>query len=154
MVTVWSGLNLLVGTAVTVTTVLAGSPPALALVLDRQQISSVDPRLIAIVNAQALIANPCIVALCALVLVLVWRGVIRGLAWALWALIATLPPLQVFGFVSDALLGHRNVALNAASSILLLAGLGMCAGGYWRTSRQRELLARRPGPAVEPPQSG
>jgi hypothetical protein len=138
LLSIWSGLNLLVAVAVTGTTLAGHTPPALSLALTGAEIERVDAKILAVVNAQAAIANPCIAALCALVLVVTWTSLIAHARWAFWALAATLVPVQVFGFVSDAFLGHRNRVANVASSVLLAAGLALAA---------RALLARRVGQA-------
>ena len=125
----WSALNLLVAAAVAAVTLAGGTTPILALLFDAPARSVLDPRLVAVVKAQAALANPCIVALCALVLALVWTTLARGGRWALWALAGTLLPLQVCGFASDRFLGNRNLAANAVSSALLVAGLALAGVG-------------------------
>jgi len=134
LLSIWSGLNLCVAAGVTVLTLLGRKPPALALSLTNSEIGRLDPRAVDVVNAQAAIANPSIVALCALILVTVWTSLVRG-AWSAWlALVATLLPLQAFGFISDAFLGHRNLVANVVSSgllliALILSGVGLRAVG-------------------------
>lgn len=119
----WSGLNLLVAAAVTLLTLAGRDAPVLAMVLDDAGIAALDPRVLGVVNAQAVFANPCVVALCLLVMVLVVRGVRAGIRWAHTALVVALVPLQAFGFASDAFLQHRNLAANVVSSVVLVAGL-------------------------------
>lgn len=51
------------------------------------------------------------------------------------ALGGALAPLQGFAFVSDAYLGHRNLAANVASSLLLGLALSLCGAGLRRTRR-------------------
>jgi hypothetical protein len=119
LLSLWAGLNALVAAFVTLSTVMGRSPPALALVMD--DASQVDPRALAVIQAQAAIANPLILAVCAMVLTLIWTRPKEY--WALLA--ATLVPVQAFGFVSDAFLGHRNVIANAISTAMVLAGLFM-----------------------------
>lgn len=79
-----------------------------------------------VVNAQALLANPLIMAVCGFVLVLVWRGVRAGVPWALPTLVALLIPVQLFGLVSDSALGNHNAVANIVSSVVLLLGLALC----------------------------
>jgi len=141
LLSIWSGLNLCVAAGVTVGTFLERKPPALALLLNDSEIGELDPRAIAVVNAQATLANPCIVALCALTLVVVWTSLIRGARWAWLALFGTLLPLQAFGFVSDAFLGHRNLGANVASSGLLLLALVFSGLGL-RSLRKRARISR------------
>lgn len=137
LLSLWSGLNLLVAAAVTALVALGRPPPALAFVLADAELARTDGRLLRVVESQALLANPCIAALCGLVLALVWKGVVAGQRWALGALAATLVPLQAFGFVSDASLGHSNLGANVLSSLALAAGLALCARGLYGTQLAR-----------------
>jgi len=123
LLSVWCVLNAAVALAVTIATLAGRAPPALALILSKDEIQRLDPRALAVVNAQAALANPCIVVVCALVLAIVWNGLMKGASWAWWTLAATLLPLQAFGFVSDGFLGHRNVVANLVSAFILVAAL-------------------------------
>jgi hypothetical protein len=129
LLSVWSGLNLLVAIAVTAVTFSGRMPPALQLLFTDAEIGGLDPKVLAVVNAQAALANPCIAALCALVLVILWKGIVAQVRWTWWAVAAALCPLQVFGFASDAVLGHRNLLVNLVSSAILLAGLALSGYG-------------------------
>jgi hypothetical protein len=121
LLSLWAGLNALVALAVTVSTLLQRPPPALALMLSDAEIHVVDPRVLAVVQAQAAIANPLIIAVCALALFLAWT---RPPRW--WpALAATLLPVQAFGFISDAFLGGHNLVANLVSTLLLVLGLSL-----------------------------
>ena len=123
LLTIWCGLNAMVALVVTTATLVGRNPPALVLTLSKDEIQRLDPRAVAVVNAQAALANPCIVVVCALVLTIVWTSLMKGASWAWWALAATLLPLQAFGFVSDGFLGHRNVAANLVSLAMVVAAL-------------------------------
>jgi hypothetical protein len=123
VLSLWAGLNALVAAFVTLSTVMGRSPPALALVMD--DASKVDPRALAVIQAQAAIANPLILAVCALVLVLIWT---RPREYGV-ALAATLVPVQAFAFVSDAFLGHRNVIANVVSTAMVVCGLALLRRG-------------------------
>ena len=98
------------------------------------EIRRLDDKVYAVVNAQAAFANPCIVALCLTVLLLVWKGVVRKARWAFWALVGGLVPLQAFGFVSDEFLGHHNIVANVTSSVVLIVGLAMTGHEIFRHS--------------------
>jgi hypothetical protein len=123
LLSIWCVLNAVVALVVTVTTLTGGQAPALALLLRPAEIAALDPRAIAVVNAQAVIANPVIVAVCALVLILTWTSARAGARWAVPALATTLVPLQAFGFVRDSFLRNRNLAANVAATTVLLAAL-------------------------------
>lgn len=141
MLSIWSALNLCVAAGVTVFTLLGRKPPALALLLTNSEIGRLDPRAIDVVNAQAAIANPSIIALCVLILVTVWTGLVRGARSAWLALVGTLLPLQAFGFISDAFLGHRNLVANIVSSGLLLMALVLSGFGL-RAVGERAPISR------------
>lgn len=127
VLTVWSGLNLVAALAVTVVTLVGRPPPALQLIFDDAQIAAADPRLIGVINTQALIANPLIIGFCALVIAVVWASVVRGQRWAISSVAGSTLFVQAFGFVSDASMGHRNLTANVVSSVVLLVGLGLSA---------------------------
>ena len=116
LVSAWCVANLVVALGVTAMTVAGNEPPALRLVMESHEIARVDPRALDVIAAQAAIANPCIAGLCVLVLAL-----LRARRYATVA--SVLVPVQAFGFVSDGFLGHRNLAVNVASTTLLVAGL-------------------------------
>ena len=109
LLTLWAGLNFLVAAFVTLSTVLGQPPPALAI--------HSDP--VAVVKAQAALANPLIMAVTAWVLLLTWRRPNESAV----PLALTLVPIQAFGFVSDHFIGNANLTANLISSALLLVGL-------------------------------
>jgi hypothetical protein len=127
LLTVWSGLNAVVAAAVTVFIFAGATPPVVGMVVPESAFAQLDPTLLAVINAQAALANPCIVALCALVLWILWTRVRAGDRGAQLLLVAVLIPLQACGFVSDAYLGHKNLAANLISTALLVTGLLLCA---------------------------
>jgi hypothetical protein len=125
LLSLWSGLNILVAVAVATMTLSGRNPPALSILFTDAEIHRLDGKVIAVVNAQAALANPCIVALCLVVLGTIWKGLIARMRWSFWVLVGALLPLQAFGFVSDAFLGHRNLIANLVSTAILITGLGL-----------------------------
>ncbi len=134
VLSIWCVLEALVALVVTAATLAGRAPPALALVMSEERIAAADPDLVAVVNAQASIANPLIVSLTIAVLVITWKALVVRARWALPALAAILGPLQVFGFVSDAYLGGRNWIANGVSSVVLAVALGLAAVGLRRSA--------------------
>jgi hypothetical protein len=131
---IWCGLEIAVAAWVTAMTFVGRSPPALSLVMSDAKISSVPPEALAVISAQAAIANPCICAVCAMALVLVWRGVARGQRWTWWLLFGTLLPVQASAFGSDSFLGHRNLIANIFSTLFLAGSLALCVTGQNRVA--------------------
>jgi hypothetical protein len=133
LLSIWSSFNLLVAVMVTAMTVTGQPPPALSLLFTDIEIRGLDNDIIAVVNAQATLANPSVFALCIVVLAIIWKGLLARARWAFWSLAVALVPLQVFGFVSDAFLGHRNLVANVVSTLVLTAGLGLSGYALRRT---------------------
>jgi hypothetical protein len=123
LLSVWSVLNLVVAVIVTAATLAGRRAVILQLLFDGAQLPTMDPRLVAVINAQAVLANPTIAALCVIVLALIWTSVVKQARWAFWTLAGTLLPLQIFAYLSDRFLANHNLTANAVSSILLVAGL-------------------------------
>jgi hypothetical protein len=126
LLTVWSGLNLVLAVVIVVAVGLFGRhAPALSLVFGDAEIRAIEPRVLGVVDALAILGNGCIAGFCGLVLAIVWRGVARGAGWAWTALAVTAGGVQAVGFLSDARLGHRDLAPNIVSTLLLAAGLAL-----------------------------
>ena len=126
LLTLWGSLNSLVAAVVTVMTLAKESPPALRLVMSADAIRRLDPQAFAVVNAQASIANPCIIGFCVLVLTMLWsnRRAPKGSShFSYSVLVPTLLFVQIFAFVSDGYLGHKNLPANIVSTLLLAVGL-------------------------------
>ena len=126
LLTLWGSLNILVAAAVTIMTLAKESPPALRLVMNGDAIHRLDPQALAVIDAQAAFANPCIIGFCVLVLTMIWsnrRAPRTGCHFSYWVLVPTLAFVQVFAFVSDGYLGHKNLPANLVSTLLLAAGL-------------------------------
>jgi hypothetical protein len=126
LLTLWGSLNILVAAAVTVMTLAKESPPALRLVMSADAIRRLDPQALAVVNAQASFANPCIIGFCVLVLTMLWsnrRAPKSSSPVSYSVLVPTLLFVQVFAFISDGFLGHKNMPANLLSTLLLAAGL-------------------------------
>ena len=122
LITFWASLNILVAATVTLVTLGRGTAPALRLVMDADAILRLDPRALAVVNAQAAFANPCIIGFCVLVLAILWSSRSAPVARHR-VLVLTLVFVQSFAFVSDGYLGHKNLIANVVSALLLAIGL-------------------------------
>jgi hypothetical protein len=124
--TLWGSLNILVAGVVTIMTLAKESPPALRLVMSSDAIRRIDPQALAVINAQAAFANPCIIGFCILVLTMLWsnrRTPKGGGHFSHYVMVPTLLFVQIFAFVSDGYLGHKNLPANLLSTLLLAVGL-------------------------------
>jgi hypothetical protein len=133
LLSLWSGLNLLLALAILVAlTLLRKNAPALSILFEPSEIQALDAKVLGTVNALAVLANACIAGFCLLVLTVVWTALRERQSWALPALAGAMGLVQVCGFVSDGFLGHRNLVANAVSTAVLVAGLTLSAAGWYR----------------------
>jgi hypothetical protein len=130
LVSIWAGLNLLLALGIVISMAFLGRhPPSLALFVDPATVRQIHPQVISLIDALGMFANACAAAFCALALVIVWKEVVAGARWGLTAISVVAGFLQACGFVSDGYLGHRNLAANVGSALLLAVGLALCAAG-------------------------
>jgi hypothetical protein len=138
LLSVWSGLNLLLAVASNIAICLFGTnSPGLMLMVDEADLRQLDPKWLACINGLAVFCNAWDAAFCLLVLVITWTGLVKKARWAFWGLLIALAFLQTFAFVAystfeimplRANIAAVNLFANIFSTALLLAGLGM--SGY------------------------
>jgi hypothetical protein len=88
ILTLWCGFQVLLAAGIVgAMTFLGANAPAISVFLTPAQLAAVDPAVLGVLNSVAILANALIVALCGLVLVVVWRERSR---WALHAISAAL----------------------------------------------------------------
>jgi hypothetical protein len=78
---------------------------------------------LAVVNAQAAIANPLIIGFVILVLAMLWKPHPACPSGICPVLVPTLAFVQFFAFVSDGFLGNQNLVFNMVSTLCLGTGL-------------------------------
>ena len=131
VITVWAGINLLMGLTVLVNLFFVGPHPLISrVVFSEAELAQLDPRVVATIRSLAILLNASVVAGGILVLVIAWRGLARGEPWAWWTLAGTLAFVQAMQFTGDAAIGNRTLPASVLMSAmavlgLLLAGLGL-----------------------------
>jgi hypothetical protein len=135
ILSIWGILEILVAATVTVITLTKGQPPALQLSMVSELILRVEPQAIAVINAQAALANPLIIGFCVLVLAMLWSPHPKYPSGLHPVVIPVLAFIQLFAFISDGYLGNQNLAANLLSTGMLASGLA-CV-----------VTAKAPGPA-------
>jgi hypothetical protein len=137
LLSLWSGLNLLLALGILVALTFRGrNAPALSILFESSEIGALEAKVLGTVNALAVLANACIAGFCFLILTVVWTALRERQRWALPALAGAMGFVQVCGFVSDGFLGHPNLTANAISTVVLVAGLTLSAAGWYRPRRK------------------
>ena len=128
LVSLWAGVNLLLALGIVAAMVVLGrSPPSLLLYVTEAERAATPAASLALIHALAVLFNGCAAAFCALVLAAIWKGLVARVRWVFVPVCSTTAFVQACGFASDAYLGHRNLAANVASTLVLAAGLALCA---------------------------
>jgi len=129
ILTIWSGLNFLVGVGVLIyIVVLNNNAPALQMMMSESELRNLDPRVLSTTNSIAIFLNASIASFCLLSLYVIWGGLMKFRKWAFYALLASMSLMQVGGYLSDFLLGNGNImAMNVGLFILTL---GFVSSGY------------------------
>ena len=129
ILSVWSGVNFLLAAAILISIVIfRRDAPILVMVFEKPEISGLDARVIASVNALAILYNSCAVALSVLAVFIIWSGLIDGYRWAFWALLITIGFVEILAFVASAPIGHARWPVNVLLSALYVVGIGLA--GY------------------------
>src|SRR4030042_7218177 len=91
---IWSGINFLLAAVIlTSVVVFKANSPLLVMVFEKSEITGLDAKVIASLNALTILYNSCSMVLSVLVWLLIRKSLIAGPKWAFWAL------LLVSGFV-------------------------------------------------------
>ena len=138
LLTVWSGLNLLLAIACIIAICFFGNnSPGLAMMVSESDIRQLDPKWLACINGLAVFCNAWDAAFCLMVLLVTWTSLVKKSRWAFWCLLIAVGFLQTFAFVAYSFfevmhlrpnVAAVNLFANIFSTALLLAGLGL--SGY------------------------
>lgn len=138
LLTVWSGLNLLLALAsISAICFFGTNSPGLELMVSESAIRQLDPKWLAGINGLAVFRNAWDAAFRLMVLVVIWTSLVKKAKWAFWCLLIALGFLQTFAFVAYASFAAMNLRPNIAAvnlfanlfaTSLLLVGLSL--SGY------------------------
>lgn len=130
VLSIWSGLNLLMALAANGAMVSGQNSPGFRLLFGDETVRGFDPAVVAAVNSMAMLCNGLVAAYSLLALVVIWTGLARRAMPAFWGLLLAMGTFQLFGFVSVAYYGGGGMVLSyyLASAAVLVVGLGL--SGY------------------------
>ncbi len=130
--TLSAAVQLVMAAVVLVVVVVLGKPaPILYVVLPQEDVGRLDPQVIAASRALAVYFNSSLAALAVLKLCVIWTSLVRGQAWAFWALLGAVAITQTSAFLADAAIGHRTLVANVVLSALQATMLGLAAWGLF-----------------------
>ena len=128
----WALLNILPALAALVLLALGQHAPGLRMLFAVEEIAVVEARALATVDGLAVLANTLIVVYCGTIFFLLRRCLLRGQRWSFFVLAGGLLAIQIAGYVLDhSFFRGQNLWLLNLSSLILLAGFGLCARGLF-----------------------
>lgn len=147
VLSIWSGLNLLMAAACNGAMVLNQNSPGFRLLFGDATIQEMEPSIVAAVNSMAMLCNALVAAYCLLALFVIWIGLAKRATWAFWGLLLSMGSFQLFGFLSVAYYGGGILVLSyyIVSSAMLAVGLGYSAYALYLQDRVRNQVASGSG---------
>lgn len=126
---IWSGLNFLISSLIlTIVVFQIGNSPLLGMVFEKSEIASLDPKVIASLNALTILYNSYAVAFSVLAWFVIRLSLSKGQKWAFWVLLLTIGLVEILAFTASAPLNHARWQVNIVLSALYVVGIGL--SGY------------------------
>ncbi len=133
ILSIWSCLNFFPSLYVVASILFLGKhPPGLYAILDANDIISMNSQMLATVDSIGLFANLSVAALNLLILVVIWKGLIKGIQWTYWALLASCVLSILAGVAADQAVGFAFPEVNLISAAIVVAGFVICAIGLFK----------------------
>lgn len=127
VLTIWFGFNCILALSIVIgISFFDINAPALSVYFENSFIDAANHHLIAMVNTMAILLNAVITAYCGLVLIILWKKSFLKERSLFWPVITSASFIQIFGFVSDSFMEHRNVWANIVSTLVLVVGIAGC----------------------------
>ena len=111
---------------------IAGNAPILKMVFTDKEIAALDARVIATTKSLAILHNGGAVLGIALVLIIVWTGLIHGHKWAFWALLCAGLWGHAVWFLSARYIGNQTMVVNMAFAVVFLIGIGLAGWSLFK----------------------
>jgi hypothetical protein len=126
ILSIWSGINFLLAAMILASLVIFNAnSPLLVMVFEKSEITSLDARVIASLNALTILYNSCSVGLSVLVWLIIRKNLIAGQKTAFWMLVFVIGFIEVMAFVASAGVGNARWQVNVVQSVLYLVGIGL-----------------------------
>ncbi|WP_299531667.1 hypothetical protein [Ulvibacterium sp.] len=136
VLSVWSGLNLFPSLYVVVGILFLGEhPPGLYAILSAEDIQSMSPDMLATVDSIGLFANLSVVALNALMLIAIWKGLINRVLWVFWALLVAFIFALLAGIAADYAVNFAFPEVNLVSALILALGFIFSGIGLFKPGK-------------------
>jgi hypothetical protein len=127
ILSIWCLLNILPGVGSLLFIFLGNHAPALRMLFTVEEIRTLDARALAVADGLAILVNTLIAVYCGLVFHVIRKCLLKRERWSFFVLAAGILILQAAGYISDRFFLGKNFLVLNISSLVLLAGFGLCA---------------------------
>ena len=126
VLSLWSGINFLLAALIlTLVVVFKENSPILEMVFEKSEITRLDARVIASLNALTILYNACSVIVSVLVWTIIRKNLAIGQRWAFWLLLFVIGFIEVMAFIASAPIGNARWQVNVVQSVLYVVGIGL-----------------------------
>ena len=94
-----------------------------------EEIATLSQEIFAMVKYLVILLNAVTVGYCFLMLLTIWKNLIKGQKWAFWVIVIMFGFMHIMLFIADAAIGNKNVILNIVWSVLALTGIVLSGYG-------------------------
>ncbi|WP_425236141.1 hypothetical protein [Ulvibacterium sp.] len=136
VLSIWSSLNFFPSLYVVIGILFLGAhPPGLYAVLVAEDIQSMSPDILATVDSIGLFANLSVAALNALILIVIWKGLINRVVWVYWALLIASIFALLAGIAADYAVNFAFPEVNLVSALILAIGFIFSGIGLFKPGK-------------------
>lgn len=126
----WAGAHIFLAFLVLTLVIALGETPLVSrLVLTGSEIAALDPSVIAIVSSLAVLLNASGLAFSLLVLLIIWKSMVKGERWAYWGLLVSIGLVQGMQLFGYAAMGRPTWPASLTLLVIYLAGTACCGLG-------------------------
>ena len=111
---------------------IAGNAPILKMVFTDKEIAALDAKVIATTKSLAILHNGGAILGTALVLIIVWSGLIHGHKWAFWCLLCAGLWGHAMWLLGARFIGNKTMAVNMAFAAIFLIGIALAGWGLFK----------------------
>ena len=116
-------------------TFLGKNHPLLEMRISQDEITTLSPEVLALINSMAIFANGGVIALCLLSLIAIWVGLKRRIKWVFWALLTAMSFYVLAGLVADIVSQSHYYTARIASVLIPALGFALVAIGLFKSEQ-------------------
>lgn len=135
VLSLWCLLNGIPAFYIVVTTFTGSNHPLLKIKMNEEEVSTLSPETLSLINSMGLFANGAVMALCFLSLIAIWISLNRRVKWTFWALFFSIGFYVLAGFAADLISQSNYYTASIISALIIVSGFSFAAIGLFQNKR-------------------